>query len=117
MKVAREITSVTIVSPSCLKVGPQSANGSLQCLCTHLSAFGGDFLVAPNPIDFDKVWDAFSNLLESKNFVVIGTVCAMLGLYAITVVFARRADRSDSQKVSFQFKITADIYETITGTT
>ena len=42
--------------------------------------------------------------METKNFVVIGTVCAMLGLYAIAVVFARRADRSDSQKVSI-FKI------------
>ena len=82
------------------KVGPNSANGSLQCLCTHLSAFGGDFLVAPNPIDFNKVWDAFSNILESKNFLVLGTVCVMLGLYVIAAVFARRADRSDSQKVS-----------------
>lgn len=56
-------------------------------------------MVAPNPIDFDKVWDAFSNILETKNFVVLGTVCAMLGIYLIVVVFARRADQSDRQKV------------------
>lgn len=92
--------TVIIAFSTQLKAGPNSANGSLQCLCTHLSAFGGDLLVAPNPIDFDKVWDAFSNLLETKNFVVIGTVCAIFGLYTIAVVFARRADRSDSQKVS-----------------
>ena len=84
---------------SSFKVGPESVNGSVQCLCTHLSAFGGDFLVAPNPIDFDQVWDAFSNILETKNFVVLATVCAMLGLYVIAVVFARWADRSDRQKV------------------
>lgn len=48
------------------RVGPKPVNGSVQCLCTHLSAFGGDFLVAPNPIDFDQVWDAFSNILETK---------------------------------------------------
>ena len=56
-------------------------------------------MVAPNPIDFDKVWDAFSNILETKNFVVLGTVCAMLGLYVIAVIFARKADRSDTHKV------------------
>lgn len=82
-----------------IKVGPKPVNGSVQCLCTHLSAFGGDFLVAPNPIDFDQVWDAFSNILETKNFVVLGTVCAMLGIYLIVVVLARRADQSDRQKV------------------
>ena len=32
--------------------------------------------------------------------MVLATVCAMLGLYVIAVVFARRADRSDKQKVS-----------------
>lgn len=56
-------------------------------------------MVAPNPIDFDQVWDAFSNILETKNFVVLGTVCAMLGISLIVVVFARRADQSDRQKV------------------
>ena len=89
---------------SWFKVGPNSTNGSIQCLCTHLSAFGGDFLVAPNPIDFDQVWDAFSNILETKNFVVLATVCTMLGLYVIAVVFARRADRCDKQKVSNYFQ-------------
>ena len=85
---------------SFFQVGPNSDTGTLQCLCSHLSAFGGDFLVAPNPIDFDKVWDAFSNIMETKNFLVLGTVCVILGLYIIAAVFARRADRNDSQKVS-----------------
>lgn len=98
-KMVSRTISITLLF-SWFKVGPNSANGSLQCLCTHLSAFGGDFLVAPNPIDFDKVWDAFSNILESKNFLVLSTVCVMLGLYLVAAVFARRADRSDSQKVS-----------------
>ncbi|XP_068681978.1 polycystin-1-like protein 2 isoform X4 [Montipora foliosa] len=82
------------------RVGPNSGNSTLQCLCNHLSAFGGDFLVAPNPIDFDKVWDAFSNIHETKNFLVLGTVCAIFGLYVIATVFARRADRNDFQKVT-----------------
>ena len=83
-----------------LQVGPKTVPGSLHCLCTHLSAFGGDFFVAPNPIDFDKVWAEFGNLAESGNFVVLATVCSIFGLYAFGLVFARRADKKDEQKVS-----------------
>ncbi|XP_068682590.1 polycystin-1-like protein 2 [Montipora foliosa] len=81
------------------KVGPKTDPGSLHCLCTHLSAFGGDFFVAPNPIDFDKVWAEFGNLAESGNFVVLATVCSIFGLYAIALVFARKADKKDEMKV------------------
>ena len=73
--------------------------GNLHCLCTHLSAFGGDFFVAPNPIDFDKVWAEFGNLAESGNFVVLATVCSIFGLYFIALVFARKADKKDEMKV------------------
>ena len=96
--------SAALLLFSSFQVGPNSGNSTLQCLCNHLSAFGGDFLVAPNPIDFDKVWDAFSNIHETKNFLVLGTVCAIFGLYVIATVFARRADRNDFQKVSISSK-------------
>ena len=96
-----QISTAVFLFFSFFQVGPNSDNGTLQCLCSHLSAFGGDFLVAPNPIDFDKVWDAFSNIMETKNFLVLKTVCVILGLYIIAAVFARRADRNDSQKVCF----------------
>ena len=82
-----------------LQVGPKTTSKHLQCLCTHLSAFGGDFFVAPNPIDFDKVFAAFGNLAESGNFVVLSTVCVILGLYAIGLVFARREDKNDELRV------------------
>ena len=72
----------------------------IQCLCTHLSAFGGDFIVAPNPIDFDKVFAAFGNLAESGNFVVLAVVCSIWGLYFLMLIIARRADKKDELKVS-----------------
>ncbi|XP_078349560.1 polycystin-1-like protein 2 isoform X5 [Oculina patagonica] len=81
------------------RVGSKTVPGNLHCLCTHLSAFGGDLLVAPNPIDFDKVWAEFGNLAESGNFVVLATVCAIFGLYFVGLVFARKADKKDEMKV------------------
>ena len=66
-------------------------------------------LVAPNPIDFDKVWVEFGNLAESGNFVVLATVCSIFGLYFIGLVFARKADKKDEMKVgtfsSFKVKV------------
>lgn len=74
-------------------------NGSLVCLCNHLSSFGGDFFVAPNPIDFDQVWLAMKNIGETQNFVVLSTLCTIFAIYFIAVVFARREDKNDELKV------------------
>ena len=86
--------------------------GSLHCLCTHLSAFGGDFFVAPNPIDFDKVWAAFGSLAESGNFVVLATVCSIFGLYIIGLVFARKADKKDEMKVGPKSQLSSSNWKT-----
>lgn len=83
-----------------LKVGLKDISKNLQCLCTHLSAFGGNIFVAPNPIDFDKVFTEFTRLGETKNFVVLTTVCVIFGVYFVGLVFARRADKKDAKKVS-----------------
>ena len=56
--------------------------------------------MAPNPIDFDKVFAAFGNLAESGNIVVLCTVCVILGLYAIALVLARREDKQDELRVT-----------------
>ena len=82
------------------QVGPKTNSSRLHCLCTHLSAFGGNIFVAPNPIDFDRVWKEFGRLPATKNYIVIFTVCSIFGLYFIGVTFARRADKKDRQKVS-----------------
>ena len=83
-----------------VKVGSKATPAKLHCLCTHLSAFGGDLFVAPNPIDFDKVFAEFGKLGETGNFVVLSFVCLVFGLYAIGLVFARRADKKDDLEVS-----------------
>lgn len=81
---------------------PETISGSIQCLCNHLSAFGGDFFVEPNKIEFKKVFGKFGDLGEAKNSVVLATVCSVLLLYTIGLIFTRRADRRDKQKVSDQ---------------
>lgn len=59
--------------------------------------------MAPNPIDFDKVFAEFGKLGETGNFVVLSFVCVVFGLYAIGLVFARRADKKDDLEVSNYF--------------
>ncbi|KAL9952074.1 hypothetical protein ACROYT_G039278 [Oculina patagonica] len=81
------------------KVGWKGVKGKLHCLCTHLSAFGGNIFVAPNPIDFEKVWTEFERLGDTGNFLVLSTVCVIFGIYIVGLVFARRADNKDLQKV------------------
>lgn len=59
--------------------------------------------MAPNPIDFDKVWENFGKLAETGNFVVLATVCSIFGVYFMGLVFARRADKNDEMKVRYCF--------------
>ncbi|KAL5018218.1 hypothetical protein ScPMuIL_003940 [Solemya velum] len=67
-----------------------------ECATTHLTAFGGDFAVPPNSIDFDNVWDKFNNLNE--NAAVFSTVIILIGIYIITLVWARHMDKKDVLK-------------------
>ena len=78
-------------------MGPLTSTTSTFCMCWHLTSFGGGFFVAPNPIDFDKAFDGFSNL--SDNFVVFATVLAIVGIYFILLIWARWADKKDIEKV------------------
>jgi len=74
-------------------------------MCTHLSAFGGDLFVAPNPIDFDDVWTQLNVLGDTGNYVVLATVCSIFGFYFLGLVLARRADRTDERKVRLDFPL------------
>ncbi|XP_048586645.1 LOW QUALITY PROTEIN: polycystic kidney disease protein 1-like 2 [Nematostella vectensis] len=80
------------------QAGNESTPQGIACVCNHLTSFGGDFLVPPNPIDFDVVILAFSDLAESRNYSVIATVGTVLMVYLFVVVLARRADRKDRKK-------------------
>lgn len=56
-------------------------------------------MVAPNPIDMDKVFKELSRLDETGNFGVLLTIIFVFLLYVIAIVFAKRADRRDQAKV------------------
>jgi len=34
------------------QVSSETNNDKIICFCNHLTSFGADFIVAPNPIDF-----------------------------------------------------------------
>ncbi len=72
---------------------------STECLCTHLTTFGGDFYVPPNTIDFKTVFLKFKKLHE--NAAVFSTVFVIFGLYLIAAIWARRTDKQDLVKVRF----------------
>ncbi|XP_022798740.1 uncharacterized protein LOC111336840 isoform X1 [Stylophora pistillata] len=79
------------------KATRESDHSSLRCLCNHLTAFGGDILVAPNTIDFELVQQAFENVDPSDLLVVI-TLCSTFLVYFLVLVQARRADKADASK-------------------
>ena len=56
-------------------------------------------MVAPNPIDFDKVLVEFKRLDESGNVTVLITVIMMFIVYFVVVLVVRRADKHDLKKV------------------
>jgi len=71
----------------------------IHCLCNHLTAFGGQLFVAPNPIDFDEIFIEFDRLPETGNLAVIIAVSCVFGLYLLLLVWARKADLLDALKV------------------
>ena len=77
----------------------------IHCSCNHLSAFGGQLLVAPTPIDFDKVFTELVRLPDSGNLAVIIAVGCVFGLYLGLLLWARRNDKLDLVKVKMQFLI------------
>ena len=67
---------------------------------SHLTSFGGNFIQAPNPIDFDKVFTEFLNISESGNISVLVTIVCAILFYLLAMVFARKADKRDENKAS-----------------
>ncbi|CAF1143554.1 unnamed protein product [Rotaria sordida] len=75
------------------EVGALTTLKSTECLCRHLTTFGGDFYVPPNTIDFKTVFKKFKKLHE--NAAVFSTVMVIFGIYVIAAIWARRKDRQD----------------------
>ena len=87
-----------------LQASRESNHSSLKCLCNHLTAFGGDILVAPNTIDFQLVQQAFGNV-DPDDLLVLITLCSTFLLYVLVLVKARMTDKVDASKVGVKSKI------------
>ena len=85
------------------QVGEKTTYARTQCLCTHLTSFGGDVYVPPNTIDFDTVFTA-EKFLESMP--VFCTVAGMIGIYVLIIVWARHMDKKDVARVRISRDVT-----------
>ena len=77
------------------------------CQAFHLTAFGSDFFVPPNTIDFSAAYSDLGSKLAENNAVLI-MLSVTLVAYIIIGIWARRMDRKDILKVlrSFCSKVT-----------
>ena len=58
--------------------------------------------MAPNPIDFDKVFTELTRLPDTGNIAVIIAISCVFGLYVLLLLWARKSDKLDRLKVSAQ---------------
>ncbi|XP_024306022.1 polycystin-1-like protein 3 isoform X1 [Homo sapiens] len=91
-----EIHNQTWSSAGC-QVGPQSTILRTQCLCNHLTFFASDFFVVPRTVNVEDTIKLF--LRVTNNPVGVSLLASLLGFYVITVVWARKKDQADMQKV------------------
>lgn len=68
----------------------------LDCKCTHTTTFSGGFVVQPNTIDFGYV---FANMDFMSNPTLYITIIFVGVVYLLAVVWARRKDIKDLEKV------------------
>lgn len=80
-------------------VSSESSEDIVVCLCDHLTSFGADFFVAPNPIDFAVIAKNIGNL--ANNLAVLLTLVGMFVLFIVGIVYFRREDKRDLEKVIF----------------
>lgn len=81
------------------KVGVQTTHLVTQCLCNHLTFFGGSFFVTPNHVDPSSTAELFGTFAE--NPVVVCFVGALFVAYFLVVVWAWRKDIQNVSKVLY----------------
>ncbi|XP_033750161.1 uncharacterized protein LOC117334568 isoform X2 [Pecten maximus] len=88
------------------------------CLCSHMTTFTGDWAVAPNTIDWNFV---FSNMDFFKNPTLYITEMVIAAVYIVSVIWARRQDKKDVEKLGLTPLLDNDIddkyyYEIVVAT-
>lgn len=73
------------------RVGTDTTSNVTHCLCSHLSLFGGSFLVPPNKITF------FSEIplsaAFSRSILVVSVVLTIIAVWTALMVWAARRDK------------------------
>ncbi|XP_055954867.1 uncharacterized protein LOC126810750 isoform X1 [Patella vulgata] len=77
-------------------VGPETDEGATHCFCNHLTTFAGGWVVVPNTIDWNFI---FSNADFAKNPTLYITEIVIAILYLFAVVWARREDKKDLERI------------------
>ena len=77
--------------------------GQTLCVCDtmtlHMKTYSGGFKApSVNPINFDNIFENFTELLASAP-TVFSTIISILFVYILVGIWARRADRLDIVKV------------------
>lgn len=89
-------THLTITFFSYLQPSPLSNEDNVVCITTHFTTFAGGWAVAPNTIDWNFV---FSNADFFKNPTLYITEIVIAVAYIIAMIWARRKDKQDLEKV------------------
>ena len=84
------------------QAGKNSTPTVIQCLCNHFTSFGGSFLVQPNKMDFSQVQVGFRTINDLYDVLVLVSVLLVFLVYLISLIFARRADKRDLEKVNLE---------------
>ncbi|XP_025099956.1 uncharacterized protein LOC112567446 isoform X4 [Pomacea canaliculata] len=79
-----------------LRVSPETDENKTVCLATHMTTFAGGWVVVPNTIDWNFV---FSNMDFYKNPTLYITEIVIALVYILAVVWARRKDKKDLEKL------------------
>ena len=79
-----------------LTVGSLTNHYQTECYSNHLTTFAGGFVVLPSPINWNYV---FANLDFMRNKTIYLTVITVSCLYVILMIYARRKDRQDLEKL------------------
>ena len=79
-----------------LIVGRLTNLSQTHCCSTHLTTFAGGLQIFPPSIDFNFV---FANADFQRNKTIYSTVICVTMIYIILIIYARRQDRKDLQKL------------------
>ncbi|CAD5121089.1 DgyrCDS9629 [Dimorphilus gyrociliatus] len=88
----------------------QEDNSQVLCECNHLTFFGSNIIVAPNPIDFSSVFGKFKTI--GDNIVVLAFIISILVLFWISLFILRKLDKSDEIKWSMRSLLDNSAFDT-----